>query len=241
MSKAIFVTGTGTDVGKTFVTGLIVKKLQEAGLKPGYFKAAVSGNERDAEGNLIPGDAKWVQEVSGIPQSVETMCPYVYEHAYSPHLAARIEGNPVDIEVVQKGFLQVCRDYEYVTMEGSGGIMCPISFDQGELYLEDVISKLQLNCLLVADAGLGTINSVVTTVEYLRNRNIEVKGIIFNHYHGNNIMEEDNIFMCQHLTGVKVIACVRDGDTELDIDIEELKKVYDLVSIRANEAHETTV
>ena len=56
-------------------------------MTPGYFKAAMSGNEREEDGTLIPGDALWVKNVSGISQSVEEMCPYVYEHAYSPHLA----------------------------------------------------------------------------------------------------------------------------------------------------------
>lgn len=82
MSKGIFVTGTGTDVGKTYVTGLIIKKLKEEGLNPAYYKAAMSGNERLEDGSLIPGDALCVKNISGIEQSLEEMCPYVYEHAY---------------------------------------------------------------------------------------------------------------------------------------------------------------
>ena len=74
MSKGIFITGTGTDVGKTYVTGLIVKKLHDAGKK-----------------------------ASGITQSTDTMCPYVYETAVSPHLASRLEGNPVVMEKVLEG------------------------------------------------------------------------------------------------------------------------------------------
>ncbi len=89
MSKNIFIVGTGTDVGKTFVSGLIVKKLAESGCNVGYFKAAVSGNERSADGSLVPGDAVHVKTASGISQPVEQMCPYVYQTAVSPHLAAR--------------------------------------------------------------------------------------------------------------------------------------------------------
>ena len=66
MAKAIFVTGTGTDVGKTYVTGLLLKNMNEMGKKAAYYKAAMSGNERDSEGNLIPGDAVSVKETSGI-------------------------------------------------------------------------------------------------------------------------------------------------------------------------------
>ena len=100
MSRNIFITGTGTDVGKTYVTGLIVKKLRESGADAAYYKAAMSGNERRPDGSLIPGDALQVKNMSGIRQSLEEMCPYVYETAVSPHLASRIEGNPVRMETV---------------------------------------------------------------------------------------------------------------------------------------------
>ena len=86
MSKGIFITGTGTDIGKTYVTGLIVKKLRESGADAAYYKAAMSGNERRADGSLIPGDALQVKTMSGIGQPLEEMCPYVYETAVSPHL-----------------------------------------------------------------------------------------------------------------------------------------------------------
>ena len=81
MSRALFVTGTGTDIGKTFVTGLIIKKLAECNQNPGYYKAAMSGNDRRPDGSLIPGDALFVQQTSGIRQPLGEMCPYVYENA----------------------------------------------------------------------------------------------------------------------------------------------------------------
>ena len=129
MSKNLFITGTGTDVGKTYVTGLVIKKLAESGARAAYYKAAMSGNERRPDGTLIPGDALAVKEVSGISQPLEEMCPYIYENAYSPHLAARIEGGPVELSVVRDGFLKVSEKYDYVTVEGSGGILCPIRYD----------------------------------------------------------------------------------------------------------------
>lgn len=227
MAKALFITGTGTDVGKTFVTGLIVKKLKDSGKNAAYYKAAMSGNLRRPDGTLIPGDARYVKEISGISQTLSSMCPYVYEAAVSPHLASRLEGNPVQMEVVKEGFDRLCAQYDYVTVEGSGGILCPICFDEKELWLEDVIRILDLSCLIVADAGLGTINSAVLTAEYLRAKNIPVKGLIFNHFHPGNVMEEDNLRMCEHRTGLNVLACVREGDNELDMDPDALAALYD--------------
>lgn len=227
MSRNIFITGTGTDVGKTYVTGLILKKLNESGRNAAYFKAAMSGNERSADGNLIPGDALYVKTVSGISQPLDEMCPYIYETAVSPHLASKIEGNPVEFKKVTEAFNTVSEKYDYITMEGSGGILCPLRYDDTRIQLEDIIRELGLSCLIVADAGLGTINSVVLTVEYMKAKNITVKGIIFNNYHTGNVMEEDNLRMCEELTGVKVIACVAPNDDEMDIDADFLTSLYE--------------
>lgn len=223
MGEAIFITGTGTDVGKTYVAGLIVKFLYENGINVGYFKAAMSGNERDTLGRLIPGDALFVKNISGIEQSLEEMCPYIYETAVSPHLASRIEGNPVQMSVIKNQFEKLKEKYDYIVVEGSGGILCPINYDSEEIWLEDIIKELKLSTILVADAGLGTINSVGLTCEYLKNKAIAVKGIIFNHYHAGNVMEDDNIFMCERLTGLKTLAKVSDADTHIEIKLENLK------------------
>ena len=202
MSRNIFITGTGTDVGKTYVTGLIVKKLRESGADAAYYKAAMSGNERRPDGSLIPGDALQVKNMSGIRQSLEEMCPYVYETA-------------------------VCEEYEYVTMEGSGGILCPLCFDETDIRLPEVVKACGLGCLMIADAGLGTINGVALTAYYLKEQGIPLKGIIFNHYKQGDVLHEDNRKMCEYYTGVPVVACVADGDTELSMDAEDLKALYE--------------
>lgn len=227
MSSALFITGTGTDMGKTYISGLIVKKLAECGKNPGYYKAAMSGNERRKDGSLIPGDALFIQQCSGISQPLEEMCPYVYENAYSPHLASRLEGNPVKMDVVKQGFNVALEKYDYVTVEGSGGILCPICFDEEKIQLEDIVKELHLSSIIIADAGLGTINSVVLTAEYMKAKHMNVKGIIFNHYHNGNVMEEDNIFMCEYMTGLPTLAKVEDGATELNIDVDVLTGLYE--------------
>ena len=227
MSKKLFITGTGTDIGKTYVTGLILKKFQDNQKTAAYYKTAMSGNERHPDGTLIPGDALHVKTVSGISQPLEEMCPYVYETAVSPHLASQIEGNPVDMKTVLQTFDTVCDRYDYVTAEGSGGILCPLRSDEQNIQLEDFIKARDLNCLIIADAGLGTINSVVLTVEYMRTHDLPVKGIIFNHYETGNRLHEDNLFMCETMTGLKVLACVKAVDTDLDIPFELLESLYE--------------
>ncbi|MBM6828409.1 dethiobiotin synthase [Anaerotignum lactatifermentans] len=227
MGKKIFIVGTGTDVGKTYITGLILKKLKENGISAAYYKAAMSGNQRRQDGSLIPGDGVFVKNMSGIGQSLEEMCPYVYEAAVSPHLAAQLEGTSVSLEGVKEGFASVLEKYDYVAMEGSGGILCPIRMEKEEIWLEDIIKSLGLSCILVADAGLGVINNVGLTAAYLKMRNISLKGIIFNHYLPGSIMQEDNIRMCESLTGTKVIACVKDGDENLNLSLDALCGLFE--------------
>lgn len=227
MSKNIFVTGTGTEIGKTYVAGLLVKKLREAGEKSAYYKAAMSGNDKDADGNLIPGDAKFVKELAGIDQDLNEMCPYIYEKAYSPHLAAQIEGNPVNLDYVVEKLRDLEKKYDYITLEGSGGILCPLRFDDEEIYLEDFVKKAKLSSIIVADAGLGTINNLVLTAFYMKEKGMKVKGIIFNNFIPGDVLQEDNIKMCEHMSGLKVLACVKKGDKDLDIDIDKLKEIYE--------------
>lgn len=221
MPKGLFVTATGTDIGKTYVTALIVKKLRSFGLNAGYYKAAVSGAESVSE-----SDAGYVNRFAQIDESEELLLSYLYKTAVSPHLAARIEGNPAEMSVIKSTFARVCEQFEFVTMEGSGGIVCPIRKDaKATIFLEDIIRELGLPSVVVADAGLGTINAVVTTVEYMRARKLTVNGIILNKWNGDT-MQRDNLAMIEELTGVRVIAVVRENDTELDIDEKTLVELY---------------
>lgn len=226
--RGLFLTGTGTDVGKTYVAGLILKKLQDSGWSAGYYKAAMSGNLRDRDGALLPGDALHVKEISGIAQPVEEMCPYVYEAPLSPHLAARLEGGPVELARVLEGFEKVGRTYQYVVMEGSGGILCPLRLDETHaLFLPDVVKACGLGCLMVADAGLGTINHVALTAHYMKAQGIPLKGILLNRFRPGDVLHEDNAALCEYLTGAKVVARVQEGDRDLDLSPAALTALFD--------------
>lgn len=221
MAKGLFITATGTDIGKTYVTALIVKKLRSLGINAGYYKAAVSGAESVSE-----SDAGYVNKIAQIGEREELLLSYLYKTPVSPHLAARIEGNPAEISVIKSTFARVCEQYDFVTMEGSGGIVCPIRKDEKTvIFLEDIIRELGLPSLIVADAGLGTINAVVTTSEYMKARNLAVNGIILNKWNDSE-MQRDNLAMIEELTGIKVVAVVRDNDTELEIDGNALVEMY---------------
>ena len=143
MGKALFITGTGTDVGKTYVTGLIVRKLRQAGLNGGYYKAALSGAICDKDGVLQPGDALYVRRVAEMDESVENLVTYVYPEAVSPHLAAKMNHRPIDFDRVKSDFERAKSRYDYLTMEGSGGIICPLRWDNQQHMLLDILEEFR--------------------------------------------------------------------------------------------------
>ena len=218
MSKGYFVTATGTDVGKTFVTALLVKKWRDSCINAGYYKAALSGAEL-RDGKWVAGDADYVKRIAGLSDSQEQLVSYVYKEAVSPHLAARKEGNPVELTKVKADFDAACARHEFIFAEGSGGIICPIRYDDQKIFLEDIIKTVNLPILVVTTAALGSINACVLTVEYARSRGLDIRGLIVNRYgsSGNLEMEDDNIRMMQDLTDLEILVKIKDGDTDLGV------------------------
>ena len=225
MNNGYFVTATGTDVGKTFVTALLVKKWRDSGIDAGYYKAALSGAEL-RDGKWIAGDADYVKTIAGLPDTQEQLVSYVYKEAVSPHLAARKEGNPVELSRVRADFEAATKRHEFIFAEGSGGIICPIRYDSSaslvpqKIFLADIMKVLGLPLLVVTTAALGSINACVLTVEYARAKGLSVRGIIVNRYgmSKNMEMENDNIAMMHDLTGLDILAKIPEGASDLTVN-----------------------
>ena len=97
---------------------------------------------------------------------------------------------------------------------------------RGHILLEDVIKAVDLGTLVISNATLGSINACVLTIAYLQQKGIPVRGIILNNYDANDFMQIDNKKMMEAITGVPVLAEVKPNATDLDIDVEVLKKIY---------------
>ena len=93
--------------------------------------------------------------------------------------------------------------------------------------LDDLAVRLGLSALVVADAGLGTINAAVLTAEHLKMRDIPLKGFIFNNWQAGDVMQEDNKKMVKEMTGAPVVACVAKGAEELPLAAAALAALYD--------------
>ena len=222
MSKNVFITATGTDVGKTYVSALIVKKMREVGLNCGYFKPVLSG-VIEQDGKLVESDCNYVVKTAKIPADADDCVAYWWKEAVSPHLAALRAGDKIDIKKIKNLFAERQKTYDYLLIEGAGGITCPLRLENGEKYLlKDLIKELGANIVIVADGGLGTINSTLLTVEYAKLNNIKVEGIILNNFNPNSFMHQDNLKQVEYLTGVKVIATVEKNQN----DIKLLKEIF---------------
>lgn len=208
--KGVFITGTGTDIGKTYVTALLAKYYREQGIDVAYYKAAISGADTIPE-----SDAGYVKKIAGLEQSDESMVSYLFSEAVSPHLAAKINNHPIELEKVLADYQAVRDNYEFTVVEGSGGIVCPTRYDESEkILLPDIVKALGLSVILVADAGLGTIHNVVTTAAYIKTLGIEIEGVLLNNYIG-DLMQKDNYYMIEELTGLKVIGTVAPNEENI--------------------------
>ncbi len=222
MTKGIFITATGTDVGKTYISALIVKKLREIGLNCGYYKPALSGAEI-FNGEIIPGDCDYVFKQARISLNPSDYVSYIYKEPVSPHLAAELENKPIKLEKIKKNFEHIKQKFDYIVVEGAGGIACPFNLGQEKLMLTDVIKALGLDIIIVSCATLGTINSTLLTVEYAKQHGITVKGIILNSYDKNDFMHIDNKKQIEALTGIKVVSTVTHNSKTVE-DLSEFFK-----------------
>lgn len=217
MSKNIFITATGTDVGKTYVSALIVKKMREAGYNCGYFKPVLSGVE-EVGGKLTSSDCNYVVDTAKIPVTADECVSYWWKEAVSPHLAAQRQSEEIKIAKIRKDFEEASKKYDYLLIEGAGGITCPLRLENGEKYLiKDLIKEFKTGVIIVADAGLGTINSTILTVEYARNNGIKIEGIILNNFNPDSFMHQDNLKQVEYLSGIKVVATVEKEQKDITL------------------------
>ena len=216
MAKKIFITATGTDIGKTYVSALIIKKMRESDLDCGYYKPVLSGVE-EKDGVLIKSDPNFVAEMSNLPVSANDCVTYFWREAVSPHLAAKRAGIVISSDKILSDYKKKLEIYDYLLVEGAGGITCPLRLENEKYLLKDLIKDMDIPVIIVADGGLGTINSTLLTVEYAKKHNIKVNGIILNNFEPDNFMHQDNLIQTEYLTGIKVITTVSKNQTEIPL------------------------
>ncbi len=200
--KAFFITGTGTGVGKTIVTAAIASHLLSLGRNVAVMKPVQTGLSESAGdlatiSSLVPG-------IVDLPRDIA--CPYSFPLPASPALAAADAGKRISTARIISAYRK-CISYpglDILLVEGAGGLMVPLS---GKFMMIDLISNLKTPVILVADAGLGTINHTLLSIEAMERRSINIAGIILNRMPSvKSLVEKDNPYVLEKLSGVPVIA-----------------------------------
>ena len=175
MRRGIFVTGTDTGVGKTIVAATIARLLKINGVSVGVMKPVTSGCHEE-NGRLVSEDARLLCQAVGIEVS-EDIAPYRLREAVAPADAARLDGVRIDFSAIKAAYDRLASRYQYVIVEGAGGLMVPLS---GGLLVADLARELELPLLVVARPGLGTINHTVLTCFAAQQMGLKIAGVIIN-------------------------------------------------------------
>lgn len=175
--RVYFVSGIDTGVGKSYATGYIAKKWNEEGVRTITQKFVQTGNDDVSE------DIELHRRIMGIPFVSEddsrlTM-PEIYTYPCSPHLAAEIDGRPIDLRKIGDATAVLGRSYDTVLIEGAGGLMVPLTRD----YLTiDYIAEKNFPLILVTSGKLGSINHTLLSIEAVLSRGINLEYVAFNEF-----------------------------------------------------------
>lgn len=185
MKGGYFITGTDTGVGKTIVSAAILRAFIKKGIKVGAMKPIETGC-LNKDGIMLPSDGMFLRDMAEMSDSLELVTPFKFENPLSPIVASRLEGFEVDLERIFQIFEHLKKKYDYLVVEGVGGLMVPILKEQKKksssfYYIRDLIKDMGLEVIIVSRPSLGTINHTLLTVESLKSKKIPIKGFIINH------------------------------------------------------------
>ncbi len=177
-SAGLFVVGTDTGVGKTFVAARIVAALAQTGVSVGVYKPAASGCRLVGK-TLVSDDALALWEAAGRPAALRAVCPQRFAASLAPHLAAKQERREIDERLLRRGIDFWRRRSDVVVVEGAGGLMSPI----GERdYVADLADEFGYPLIVVVPNRIGAINSTLLTLiaAASRPRPLPIAGIVLN-------------------------------------------------------------
>jgi dethiobiotin synthetase len=178
----LFITGTDTGVGKTYVAGLIARRLVQQGRKVGVYKPAASGCRRQG-GVLVSDDAVALWEAADRPGELEHVCPQRFEAPLAPHLAAAAEGRQFDAALLRRGIEYWQQRSEIILVEGAGGLMSPLGEHE---YVADLAAEFGFPLVVVSPNVLGCINQTLQTLIaaaafHRTEMGLAVAGVVLNH------------------------------------------------------------
>lgn len=175
--RGLFITGTDTGVGKTFVACGIIRSLRASGLSTGAYKPVCSGATLQQDGSWDWDDVTALSHAVGDLFPHTLICPQRFVAPLAPPVAAAAEGQTVDRSLLVSGCKAWNSEVEGLIVEGAGGLLSPVAAGVSNA---DLARELGYPVLIVAADRLGTINHTLLTVEALRVRDLPIAGVVLN-------------------------------------------------------------
>jgi len=198
--QGVFITGTDTGVGKTFIAGALARQLRSEGIDVGVMKPIETG----CGSKLIPADAVYLKKMANVNDPIEAITPYRFKDPLAPWPASIKEKKKITLKKILSAYNKLREKHSFMIVEGAGGLLVPIT---GNLDMSDLILALELPVLLVARAGLGTLNHTRLTIEYGKTHGISFAGIILNQTQPiKTIADQSNPNILAKKTDVPIIA-----------------------------------
>lgn len=219
-SHGLFVAGTDTEVGKTYVAALIAKSLVAAGHRVGVYKPTASDCVYDGR-QLVAEDAVFLWDAAGRPLTADVVCPQRFRAPISPHLSAKSEGKVVDPALLRSGITAWADHCDIIVVEGAGGLLSPVSDEDSTA---DLAYDFGYPIVLVTANILGAINQTlqaVNTAATFRD-GLDVAGIVLNDaqiFEG-DISIDSNQEEIAKRTDIPVLTRVRYEQSEIDPELD---------------------
>jgi dethiobiotin synthetase len=203
MKKGFFITGTDTDIGKTFTTAGLAGSLRELGIDVGVFKPMMSGVKREDP----TSDAYLLKQLSKDEHSLEVINPFQFDEPLAPYLASKRAGKLISIEEILQKWEDIKNTHDCYLVEGAGGLAVPLG---GSFLVSDLARAIGFPLIIIARPSLGTVNHTLLTIHYAKSMGLKVAGVIINGLkeEQTGVAEQTNPSLIEEFSGIPVIGVI---------------------------------
>ena len=218
--KHVFVTGTDTDAGKTFVSVLLLKALNRLNYQTIGFKPIAAGCER-RNGMLENADALALQSAASVELPYDKVNPISFEPPIAPHIAAQLCGETLSLERISRGFSALKEQQaDFLLVEGAGGWRLPLSLPsdcENAVYLSDWVAQQKIPVILVVGMKLGCLNHALLSYEQIKRDGLEIVGWVANQMQNDMLHYQENLATLKAAISEPMLAEVKYQATSLEL------------------------
>lgn len=175
--KTYFISGIGTGVGKTIITGLLAHNFKKQGFKVITQKLVQTGSAETYD-DIIMHRKMMGEDLNEFDKNGFT-CPYIFKHPCSPHLAASMENQEINTQKIHDATLELEKHFDIVILEGTGGLFVPLRKKE---FIIDYIQRYNYTLILISTSGLGSINHTLLSIEACKKKDIDLYYLIYNDF-----------------------------------------------------------